>query len=98
MQIAIKAIMYGGTDNIPPAELTQKQKQKIKQYKYELRNELQADKTKREEAGDIFGKSHSPSSNSDRVVSVPVTRSNDIKPLVANFVNGVHEDNQCIIH
>jgi hypothetical protein len=48
------------------------------------------------EEGDNVGESHSPSSNNSRVVSVPVTRS--IKPLVANFVNGVHEDEQCIIH
>ena len=61
--------MYGGVDNIPPGELTPRERQKIKQYRYEIRQELETAKPNNE-AGDNVGEFPSSGSINGRSIDV----------------------------
>lgn len=62
MLLAFKSIQYGGVDNIPPQELSNEEREKIKQHKYEQaqsRLETAQHKNQGDNVGEFpWGQSH----------------------------------------
>ena len=84
MHIAFKAIQYGGVDNIPPTELTHDEKKSIKQYKYEISNELET-ATAETKAGDTTRSTTGAGSNYGSNISVRTAINLcDVNPITVN--------------
>lgn len=98
MQIAHKAIMYGGVENIPPQELSKAQWGEVNKYRHEIRNELETAEQTNQGGGNSGSSAGGSSDNEPCGDNDTAGSGRGVKPLVAHFVGGVHEDDDCIIH